>query len=340
MSVQRTIAMVACLSLSGLALAACGDDSSESGGAEASGEETLKLRGANAVGPDSAFGKSYEAFADCLAEKSEGSLELTMFHTSTLGTDAEALELTQTGAVDFTETTLTANVVPQAAVFDLPYVFNDYDHWVRVVDGDPGQLIKDEALKQNLRILSYDLGGWRDVYGTKKIDSMDDFEGKKIRTLQSPAYIGFFEGLGAIPTPLDFTEVYLALQQGTLDAAETALPSMVDAKHYEVAKHVAITHHGMSTVSWAISQQTWDKMSENQQAVVTECDKDRVEMQRSQQLEDMEGINQFLEEQGVTLTELDTSELSAYAHENVYDDVVSDDASRALLEQVTELGGQ
>src|SRR5690606_28162185 len=128
----------------------------------------LTLRGSSNVSENSSFGKSFEAFAECLASESDGSLDLTMFHSATLGSDPEALELAQVGALDFTSTTLTGNIVPEALVFDLPYVFDDYDHWVSVVDGEPGDHVREQAAVQGLRILSFDLGGWRDTYGTSE----------------------------------------------------------------------------------------------------------------------------------------------------------------------------
>ena len=237
--------------------AAPGAGGSPSPGTTGGGAAEFKLRGANAVGPNTAFGRSYDAFAKCLNERTNGRVELQVFHSAQLGSDAEALELAQTGALDFTETTIYSNVIPIGTVFDLPYVFRDIDHWKKVTQGAPGQQIKDAGIAAGLRILSYDLGGWRDVYGNKKISSVEDLRGQKLRTLQSPAYVELFQALGAVPTPLAFGEVYLALQQKTLDGAETALPSMYDAKHHEVAKYVAQTHHGLSSVAWIIAEATW-----------------------------------------------------------------------------------
>lgn len=336
---RRTIIASATIAALTLLAAGCANGTPT---VEPSGEPAdphLTLRGSSNVSENTSFGKALDAFAECLATASEGSLELTMFHSAQLGSDPEALELVQIGALDFTSSTLTGNIVPEALVFDMPYVFDGYEHWVSVVDGEPGDQIRAKAAEQNYRILSFDLGGYRDTYSTSAINTIADFDGKKIRTLQSPAYIAFFEGLGSIPTPLAFTEVYLALQQGTLDGAETALPSMVDAKHYEVAKHVTLTGHGISSVAWGISDATWSRLSENQRDIVVTCDRDRVAMQRELQLADIASINEFLQGEGVTIVEMDTTELKELAARDVYPRIIDTPEAQAMLDAIKALSG-
>ncbi len=302
-------------------------------------EAQFKLRGANAVGENTSFGAAYEMFATCLNERTNGLIELEIFHAAQLGSDAEALELAQNGALDFTESTIYSNIIPLGTVFDLPFLFQDYEHWVRVVDGEPGQAVIAAGEGSGIKILSYHLGGWRDTYGNKKIESIDDLKGQKLRTLQSPAYVELFQALGATPTPLAFGEVYLALQQGTLDGAETALPSAYDAKHYEVAKYVAQTHHGLSSVVWAISEATWAKLPADAQAVVVDCDREATEFQRTTHLADAERIDKDLQEvQGVEFTQPDLAPFRAIAQDVVYPKLVTADDQKALLQQVIELG--
>ncbi|MBA2254501.1 MAG: TRAP transporter substrate-binding protein [Chloroflexi bacterium] len=303
------------------------------------GTAEFKLRGANAVGPNTSFGRAYETFADCLSTRTNGRVELEIFHSATLGSDAEALELAQTGALDFTETTIYSNVIKVGTVFDLPYLFNDEEHWKKVTQGAPGQVIKDAGIPSGIRILSFHLGGWRDTYGNKKISSAEDLKGMKLRTLQSPAYVQFFQALGAVPTPLAFGEVYLALQQGTLDGAETALPSMYDAKHYEVSKYVAQTHHGLSSVAWVIAEATWKKLPADIQGVVVACDKEATDQQITEQIADATRIDKELqEEKGIEFTKPDLEPLRAIARDKVYTSLITEEGQKALLQQVIDLG--
>lgn len=335
----RGLALVAVLALAGCS---SGTTSTPPSSAPSQGagpvEAEFKLRGANAVGENTSFGKAYEMFADCLNERTNGLVELEIFHAAQLGSDAEALELAQTGALDFTESTIYSNVIPLATVFDLPFLFKDYDHWVKTWAGEPGKAVKAAAAGTGIKILSADLGGWRDTYGNTKIETADDLKGLKLRTLQSPAYVELFQALGATPTPLAFGEVYLALQQGTLDGAETALPSMYDAKHYEVSKYVAQTHHGLSSVVWAISEATWDKLPANAQEAVVSCDAEATEFQRTTQLEDAERIDKVLQEdEGLEFTQPDLAPFRAAAEE-VWEKLVTAEDQKALLQQVVDLG--
>lgn len=302
-------------------------------------EAEFKLRGANSVGENLPSGKAYEMFATCLNERTNGLIELEIFHAAQLGSDAEALELAQNGALDFTQTTIYSNIIPVGTVFDLPFLFKDEDHWRAVTTGAPGQAIIDAGTGSGIKILSYHLGGWRDIYGSVKIESVDDLKGLKLRTLQSPAYVELFQALGAVPTPLAFGEVYLGLQQGTLDGAETALPSMYDAKHHEVSKYVAQTHHGLSSVVWAISEATWDKLPADAQAVVVECDREATDFQVTTQLAHAERVDRDLQEvEGMEFTQPDLAPFRTVAQEQVYPKLITADDQKALLQQVIEMG--
>ncbi len=344
----RSFALVAVLSLAACSTgggstaapsAPAGATTEPTGAPSGPVEAQFKLRGANAVGENTSFGKAYEMFATCLNERTNGLIELEIFHAAQLGSDAEALELAQNGALDFTETTIYSNIIPLGTVFDLPYVFQDEDHWRAVTTGAPGQAVIDAAAGSGIKILSFHLGGWRDTYGNVKIESVDDLQGLKLRTLQSPAYVELFQALGATPTPLAFGEVYLALQQATLDGAETALPSMYDAKHYEVSKYVAQTHHGLSSVAWAISEATWDKLPADAQAVVVECDREATEFQVTTQLADAKRIDDLLQEvEGLEFTQPDLAPFRTVAKEQVYPKLVTADDQKALLQQVIDLG--
>jgi tripartite ATP-independent transporter DctP family solute receptor len=297
------------------------------------GGQTFNFRGANANTAGDAFGLSYAAFASCLAAQSSGRIKLTMYSNATLGSDAEALTLAQTGAIDFTETTLTSTVVPDAGALDLPYIFTGVDKWVKAVDGAPGAQIKQEALAKNLKILSFDDGGWREVYGSKNIKSVADFKGLKIRTLQTTPYVTFFKALGAVPSPLAFTEVYLGLQQHTLDAAETALPSMYAAKQYEVSKYVIVTNHALSTVAWAMSTKAWNSLPPDLQAVVTSCDAQRNAMQRKGQLASEANMKTQLTAKGMTYVTIPLEPLQQIAKDKVYTQVTSA-SEKSLITQI------
>jgi tripartite ATP-independent transporter DctP family solute receptor len=322
----------------GMLAAGC-SSAAPSAGASGAVATQFHLRGADANAPEQAGGKSYDQFAQCVNQRSNGLIDLKIFHSAQLGSDAAALELLQNGGLDFTESTIFSNAIPQAAVFDLPFLFKDEAHWAKAVDGAPGKTIADAGIAKGIHILSYDIGGWRDIYGNKKIETAADLKDVKIRTLQSPAYVQLFQALGAVPVPLAFTEVYLGLQQGTLDLAETALPSMVGSKQYEVSKYVAATHHGLSSVMWAISEKTWQSLPKDAQATVVACDAERTAFERKQILTDATAIDTQLQTTNhLEYTHPDRAPFVEAAQTQVYPKVITTPELQTLLQQVIDLG--
>ena len=206
---------------------------------------------------DTHVGKGAQHFVKRMSELTGGQVTVRLFPNSGLGSEQQALEGMQAGTVDMGLITVYTNAVKVGVVLDLPFLFRDVAHWKKSVDGPPGRAIAETAPAAGVRILAWYLGGWRDVYGSKPMRSVDDFKGLKIRTQQAVALVEFFKAIGAIPTPIAWPETYLALQQKTVDAAETALWAMYDAKQYEVAKFAVETHHSQSNIPVMISEQRW-----------------------------------------------------------------------------------
>jgi TRAP-type transport system periplasmic protein len=229
------------------------------------------------------------------------------------------------------------NAVKIGTVLDLPFLFRDLDHWKKAVEGKPGQTVAAAAPAAGVRILNWNVGGWRDTYGTKPFNSLEDFKGLKIRTQQAAALVEFFKAIGAIPTPIAWPETYLALQQRTVDAAETALPSMYDAKQYEVAKYAVETHHSQSNVPMLISEQKWATLSPDVQQALMTAAKEAATVQHQAYQEEAEGIVKLLKDKGVTFNTPDLTPFRETAKREVHAKMVTDPAEKALLEDVLGL---
>jgi TRAP-type C4-dicarboxylate transport system substrate-binding protein len=160
-------------------------------------------------------------------------------------------------------------------VFDLPYSFRDIDHWKSAMAGNPARAAE-AAPPPGCESWATGSAVGERVW-QRAINTKDDF-GLKIRTSRRPP-TSSSSALGAIPTPMAWPEVYLALQQRTVDAGETALPSMWDAKHYEVVKHVALTQHGLSTVAMLASEQRWKTYPPDVQAAIVKAAKEATDRQ-------------------------------------------------------------
>lgn len=297
----------------------------------------LNLKYAISTSIDSHQGRGMVFFATRVKELTNGQVTIQMFPDAKLASEAQALEGMQTGTIDMGAVTLYAYAVKLGAVFDLPFLFRDFNHWVRTVDGKPGQMVAEAAPAVGLRILGFQSGGWRDVYGSKPMVTLADFKGVKIRCMQIPTFVELFKALGAIPTPMAWPEIYMGLQQKTVDAAETALPAMYDAKHYEVAKFAAPTHHAMSNMAVLVSEQRWKTLSPDVQQALMRAAKEANQFQRQEYLKDAETIVKLLKEKGVTFTTPDNASFQEVTKSQVYPKVVREPEQKALLEEVLKI---
>jgi tripartite ATP-independent transporter DctP family solute receptor len=303
--------------------------------AGAQGKVVLRL--ANGLTPGHARSRACELFAKRVGELTKGEVTIRVYHEGVLGSEGQVAEALQTGTLDMGAIVLFTNAVTLGQVLDTPYIFRDTDHWKRAVDGKPGSLIAETAPAVGLRLLGYWLGGWRDVYGSKPINGLADLKGLKIRTLQTRVYVELFKAFGAIPTPIAWPEVYLALLQKTVDAAETALTSMHDAKQYEVSKHAALTHHALSTVALLMSEQRWKNLPESARQAMLQAERDSREYQRVEYLkEEAETVRQ-LKEKGVAFTSPDPAPFREIARTQVHPLVLTEASHKALAEEIAKL---
>jgi tripartite ATP-independent transporter DctP family solute receptor len=296
----------------------------------------VTLRMNHGIDGQSYEGRTMELFAKRVGELTGGQVTIQVFHAAALGDDEQALGQVQAGTLDMEVTDLYANADTAGKVFELPFLFPDEATWVKAVNGPPGQLVADAAKGKGFHVLGYWMGGWREVYGNKPVNNIDDFKGLKIRTIQVDSFVQLFRAIGAIPTPIAFAEVYLALSQGTVDAAETDLQSMYSAKQYEVTKYVAITNHGLSTSGLIISEQRWAALPQNVKEVLEQVEKEAFEYNLKEYDAGNEQVQATLQQKGMTISHPDTTKIRAIGKE-LYPKLVPDELQRKVLDGVLAL---
>lgn len=317
-------------------LAACGSTASTSGSGSSYPKLTLRMN--HGITKDTYEGQSMEYFAKRVSDLTNGQVTIQVFHNAELGDDEVALSAVQTGTLDMSLDSLYENAVKAGTVFDLPFLFKDEDTWAKAVRGKAGKMVADSSKGTGLHVLGFWMGGWRDEYGNKPVKSIDDFKGLKIRTVQLKPYVALFKAIGAVPTPIAFAEVYLALQQHTVDAAETDLQSMYGAKQYEVVKYASRTHHGLSTMGLIVNQQRWDGFPQNVRDVLQQAEGDafKVDLQKYDQVNAQ--IQQQLEAKGITFTTVDTAPIRKIAKDQVYQQLITDPTQKQVVQAVLDLG--
>lgn len=191
-------------------------------------------------------------FADKFRERAEratnGAVRVRLFPSGTLGQEREVVQQLQEGLVDFmvSGTAIWGSVAPKVQVFDFPFLWNDWDHVHRVLDGAVGREAADylEATVRMRPLAWGDSFGFRQVITrSRDITEPGQLAGLKIRTIQSPIYVKAVELMGASPTPMAFGEVYTSLQTGVIDGYEHDASTTLQQRFYEIAHFMARTRH-------------------------------------------------------------------------------------------------
>ncbi len=204
-------------------------------------------------------------------EYSGGRLEIRVYPSEQLGPERDMLEQLQLGLVDMTKvsTSPLESFVPKEAVFSLPYVFRNPNHYWTVLEGPIGEELLNAGEARGLKGLSYYDSGSRSFYTQKPIMTPADLQGLKIRVQQSRTSMDMVTALGGSPTPISFGELYTALQQGVVDGAENNLPSFYLSRHYEVCRHYSMDEHTRTPDMLLVSTETWESLdAELQEALM------------------------------------------------------------------------
>lgn len=240
--------------------------------------------------------------------------EVQIFPNELLGSAQKAIELTQTGAIDFVVAG-TANLETFADVyeiFSMPYLFTSEEAYHAVMnDTDYMENVYDSTDEAGFRVMTWYNAGTRNFYATTPIYTPDDLKGLKIRVQQSPASVKMVQAFGAAATPLSFGDVYTAIQQHVIDGAENNELALTNNKHGEVAKYFSYTKHQMVPDMLVGNLKFLNSLSEEELAVFKEAAHLSTEEELSCWDDQVEEAKQIAEnDMGVTFIDVDISEFS------------------------------
>jgi tripartite ATP-independent transporter DctP family solute receptor len=282
--------------------------------------------------------KAMEFMKGRLEALSGGSVTIDIYPSSVLGSETQCIEQLQNGSLAMTKTSAAAmeNFIPAMAVYGLPYVFRDADHYWAVLNGEVGQGLLRQGEGKFLRGLCYYDGGSRNFYTKDKpIKTPDDLKGLKIRVMNSKTAIDMVKAMGGAPTPIAWGELYSALAQGTVDGAENNLPSFTSNKHYEICKHFTLDGHTRIPDMLLMSSRVWEKLDPQEQGWVQQAATESVDFQRQLwQQKTIEALEQAKAE-GVTIYEVDTAAFAEKVAPMLAE--VESAEVRALLKQIGEV---
>lgn len=299
-------------------LAACSSSEESSSSTEGTEkaeatEEVKTIRAGIGLNDQHPQFKGLLKFKEIVEEKTNGAIIVEAYHSGQLGDDRTMTEALQLGTQEVTipSTAPLANFVPEFSVFDFPFLFPNEEVADKVLDGEVGQKFLEKLESQNLVGLAYWENGFRNVTNSKRaIETVEDFDGLKLRTMENDLHLEAFRALGANPTPMAFTELFTAMQQGTVDGQENPYATIYLQKFYEAQKYVSNSKHIYSPFVFLMSKSFYDSLTEEQQQIVKEAAIEAGKYERELNREANAKYLADLQEEGMTYTEIPPEEVA------------------------------
>ncbi len=238
--------------------------------------ETVVIRYGHTDTETSITGRQAQLFADKVNAATEGRVKIEVYPLGQLGTSAEMVSAVQMGTVDMTFLTMAmlGNICDEFNALDTPYLYNSIDKCVKVADTDSKTmqyLTKKLYDTTGVKYLFSFYFGTRVTTANNPIYSPDDMKGLKFRSMNFPFYLSYYQALGAVPTPIDITELAQALQTGEIEGQENPVDVILSRQMYENQKYLIMTNHMICSQGVVINGKTWDKISNADQEIIMRC---------------------------------------------------------------------
>ena len=318
-------------------LAACSDEAEEQSTNE---PHVLKIGHATAI--DHFGHTSFERFQELVETNSDGQIQVEIYPASELGGEREMLEMLLMGELTMMApaSAILDAATKYMAVWDLPYLFTDFETAHRVLDGEVGQYVLDSMADKGLVGIAYWENGFRHLTNSvRPVTTVADMARLNMRTLENPMQIKAWSLTGANAAPLAFNAVYDALKTKQFDAQETPLTLMYSMKFHEVQNHLTLTGHTYSPWPVVVNKSFYDQLSPDLQQVVTNAVLEVRDYNRQLSKEDEQKALQQLKQAGLAVVELPEEEKLKFkeAMSGLYDDVkaeVGEEFYNKLMEAV------
>lgn len=278
------------------------------------------------------IGQAANALKAYVEEHSGGRMDVTVFPAGQLGGLRQIEDAAASGLLDITQSaapTLAA-IYPTAGALAVPYAFRDDAHLQAVWGGEVGDQIRAGLTETTgLHVLSTLPQPARHMSSSDPVRSVEDFKGLRVRVPQVPSWVAFFEGVGAVPTPIDLGELVTSLQLGVVNAQENPWASMESLKLYDVQKYLIPTGHVRTLDFFLLSGKTYDALPEDLRAVLMEAGKVAEETVVKEWTASTDAALASLQEKGMELLDIDTAAIAA-ANPDLYKEVLSDEDQKVF----------
>ena len=297
-------------------MTACGGSSSESEqAAEPSGDATV-IKIGHVTPEDHALHQAFLKFKDAVEEESGGELTVEIYPNGELGSERQLLEAVNLGTIQITNVSISnfEQYDKKFGIMSLPFLHDSQENMENAITGEFGQMFLDWMEEYGFYGLGYDYSGARSISSNvQPIESIEDMKGLKIRVMESDTFVEMFKLMGANPTPMSFTEVYTALQQGTVDAQDNPPMDTYTSKFYEVQKYYSLTKHVYSNCANVANLDFINSLSdENREIVIKNAKKWLQDWVRAQETEQEAEYVTQINDAGCVVNELSPENLKAF----------------------------
>jgi tripartite ATP-independent transporter DctP family solute receptor len=273
--------------------------------APAAAQETIRI--GHATPETSPIHEALVYFEEQIESRSDGDMQVELFPGGQLGSVQEMTDLVQSGNITMTTgaSVLLSSTVAELAVLDQFLLFSDEEHARSVLDGEAGDALGGAMEERGIKLMGFMELGFRSFTNSRApLDSVEAFEGLRMRSADNPIQITAWRSIGAVPVPLAWGEIYSSLQQGLIDGQESALSSMVVERFFEVQDYVSLTGHIYWPELWMADLEWYQGLSDEQRALVDEVAAETVDLQRELTVEANAATLDRLREEGLAVNEL------------------------------------
>lgn len=291
------------------------------GAAETGSAKTLNLVVAqNQTSAENPYSIGIKAFKDKVEELSGGQVTATCYNGTLGESESELIEKLQMGAASMVVASpgfMASIGVPEVNIFSLEYLFDSFDHWETCLDGEFGNSLKaviSEKTNSDFKIMDYWSASVRDYYGKKAIYKPSDLEGMTIRIQSSPVQQEFWKACGAIPTSIAWGELYQALQQGVVDAAENDYTNLYLKDHHKTKNghYICETDHDYTTRLLLMDGNYFDSLTADQQKWIQEAANYATKVERKSVMELYKVSKQKCIDDGATIVNKADMDITAF----------------------------
>ena len=302
---KKIFSLIAIMMVATLILTGCGG-SSQSNSANTDNNNTkFTMKVANILAEDDPETLGLKKFKELVESKSEGNIIVELYPNAQLGAAETYLDSLRQGVIQMASPgSVMAQLQPLVAAPEMPFIFNDWDHAKKVLtDPELTDILAEGMIeKHGVRCVGFAPRGFRVISSNKKISSMEDFKGFRIRTPNIPFYIKLFEALGASPVALPLTELFSALEQNVVTGQENPYATIETSKFYEVQDYIFESNHIFTTHGWYINEKFFQSLPENYQQIIVDSAQEAINYIFDILIEQETKAKATMEEHGVEVT--------------------------------------